>query len=66
MEMQKTIMTLILLIPSPPVPGSPTAHSDLLMAGLPLAARHLAPAVEEGEVVALPHDHLVWTSLETR
>lgn len=59
-------MTLILSIPSP-VPDSPTAHSDLPMAGLPLAARHLAPAMEEEEVVVAPHhDHPVWMSLETR
>lgn len=61
-------MTLILSIHSP-VPDSPTAHSDLPMAALPLAARHLAPAMEEEEVVvvvALLRDHPVWMSLETR
>lgn len=67
MEIQKTIMTLILSIHSP-VPDSPTAHSDLPMAALLLAARHLAPAMEEEEVVvvALLRDHPVWMSLETR
>ena len=59
-------MTLILSIPSP-VPDSPTSHSDPPMVGLPLAARHLAPAMEEEEVaVPLHHDHPVWMSMEIR